>query len=59
MSVDDFLTALERQGSSQTVAELRRFADVIWNGPETGPQRLVPSEAGTYLLPTTYNSALS
>ena len=29
MSVDDFLAALERQGLAQTVAGLRRFADVI------------------------------
>jgi len=29
MTVDDFLAALERQGLVQTVAELRRFADVI------------------------------
>jgi len=29
MSVDDFLGALERQGLAQTVAELRRFADLI------------------------------
>jgi predicted nucleic acid-binding protein len=28
-SVDDFLAALERQGLAQTVAELRRFADLI------------------------------
>lgn len=28
-SVDDFLAALKRQGLSQTVAGLRRFADVI------------------------------
>ncbi len=28
-SVDDFLSALERQGLAQTVAELRQFADVI------------------------------
>jgi hypothetical protein len=29
MSVDDFLAALERQGLAQTVAGLRRFADMI------------------------------
>ena len=29
VSVDDFLAALERQGLAQTVAELRRFADLI------------------------------
>ena len=29
MSVDDFLAALERQGLVQTVAQLRRVADVI------------------------------
>ncbi len=29
MSVDEFLAALERQGLAQTVAELRRFADII------------------------------
>jgi len=29
MCVDEFLAALERQGLAQTVAELRRFADVI------------------------------
>jgi len=29
MPVDDFLAALERQGLAQTVAELRRFADLI------------------------------
>ena len=29
MNVDDFLAALERQGLAHTVAELRRFADVI------------------------------
>jgi predicted nucleic acid-binding protein len=28
-SVDEFLAALERQGLAQTVAQLRRFADVI------------------------------
>jgi len=29
MRVDDFLTALEGQGLAQSVAKLRRFADVI------------------------------
>jgi predicted nucleic acid-binding protein len=29
VSVDDFLASLERQGLAQTVAELRRFADLI------------------------------